>query len=113
MQDLGEVGLLDLEPHRPHELEHLDDDRVRELRFADDVGQQRLRIDRIGHLAPEQAGHDLDAGERILQLVRDARRHFAERREPIPQPLALLELLDLREVLEEHDRARARRRCCP
>ena len=113
MQDLGDVGLLDLQPHRPHELEHLDDDRVGELRLADDVGEQRLRIDRVGHLPPEQAGHDLDAGERILQLVRDAGRHLAERRQPIPQPLALLELLDLRQVLEEHDRAERDAACCP
>ena len=90
-----------------------DDDRVGELRFADDVGEQRLRIDRVGHLPPQQAGHDLDAGERILQLVRDAGRHLAERRQPIPQPLALLELLDLRQVLEEHDRPERARRCCP
>ena len=63
------------------------------------------------HLPPQQAGHHFDAGQRILQLVRDARRHFAERGQPIAQPLAFLLLLDLRQVLEEHHRAdRPRRR---
>ena len=101
----AEVGPLDLQPDRPHELEHLDDDRVGQLRLADDVGEQRLRVGRIGHLPAQQAGHHLDAGERILQLVRDAGRHLAERGQPIAQPLALLELFDLRQVLEEHHRA--------
>ena len=111
LQHVGEVGVLDLQPDRPHELEHLDDDRVGQLRFADDVGEQRLRVRRVGHLAAQQAGHHFDAGERVLQLVRDAGGHLAERRQPIAQPLALFELLDLREVLEEHHRAdRPRRR---
>ena len=43
--------------------------------------------------------------KRVLQLVGDAGGHLAERREPVAQPLAFLELLDLREVLEEHHRA--------
>ena len=102
MEDLSEIGLLHLEPHRPHELQHLHDDRVGELRLADDVGQQRLRIDRFGDLAPEQARHDLDAGEWIFQLMRDAGGHLAERRQPIAEPLAFLELFHLREILEEH-----------
>ena len=110
VQDVGDVGVLDLQPDRPHELEHLDDDRVGQLRFADDVGQQRLRVDRVGHLAAEQPGHHLDAGERILQLVRDAGRHLAERRQAIAQALALLQLLDLRQVLEEHHGADRDRR---
>ena len=50
-------------------------------------------------------GHDFDAGERVLDLVRDRRGHLAERRQPIAQPLALLELLDARQVLEEERRA--------
>ena len=108
LQDLAEVGLLDLKPHRPHEFQHLDDDRVGELRLADDVGEHRLRIGRVGHLPPEQAGHDLDAGERVFQLVRDAGRHLAERSEPIAESLALLELFDLGQVLEEHHRAERR-----
>ena len=113
VQHVGDVGALDLQPHRPDELEHLDDDRVGELRFADDVGEQRLRVLRIGHLAAQQAGHHLDAGQRILQLVRDAGGHLAERRQPIAQPLALFELLDLRQVLEEHHRADRLARCRP
>ena len=66
-----------------------------------------------GHLAAEQARHHLDAGERILELVRDAGGHFAERGESIAQPLALLELLDLREILEEHHGAERRAGRCP
>ena len=58
-----------------------------------------------GILRRSSAGHHLDAGERILHLVRDHRRHLADRGEPIAQPLAFLELLDAREVLEEHRRA--------
>ena len=65
---------------------------------------------RLGHLPAQQPGHHFDAGERVLQLVRDAGRHLAERRQAIAQPLALLELLDLRQVLEEHHRADRRRR---
>ena len=64
-------------------------------------------------LALEHAGHDLDAGERVLDFVRDRRGHLAERRQPVAQPLALFELLDARQVLEEQRRAdqpcRARR----
>ena len=48
---------------------------------------------------------DLDAGQRVLDLVRDRRRHLAERREPVAQALALLALLDQRQVLEEQRRA--------
>ena len=51
-------------------------------------------------------GHDLDAGQRVLDFVRDGRGHLAERRQPVAQPLALLELLDPRQVLEEQRRAR-------
>ena len=90
MQDIGDVGPLDLQPDRPDELQHLDDDRVRQLRFADDVGEQRLRVRRIGHLASQQPGHHLDARQRILQFVRDAGGHLAERRQPIAQALPLL-----------------------
>ena len=58
--------------------------------------EDRLRVLRFGVLPLQDAGHDLDAGERILHLVRDRRRHLAERGEPIAQPFALLELLDPR-----------------
>ena len=102
LQDVGEIGPLHLQPDRPHELQHLDDDRVGELRLAQDVGEQRLRVLRVGHLAAEQSRHHFDPGERVLQLVRDAGGHFTERRQPIAQPLLLLDLLDAREVLEEH-----------
>ena len=107
--DVGDVRVLDLQPHRTHELEHLDDDGVGQLGFADDVGQQRLRVDRVGHLTAQQPRHDLDAGQRVLELVRDAGRHLAERRQAIAQALALLHLLDLGQVLEEHARRRSGR----
>ena len=102
MQHVAHIGLLHLQSDRPDELEHLDDDGVGELGLADDVGEQRLGIGRLGHLPPQQSGHHLDAGQRILQLVRDAGRHLPERRQAVAEPLALLELLDLRQVLEEH-----------
>ena len=93
--------MLDLQPNRPHELEHLEHDGVGHLRFLDDVAEDRLRVLGLGKLALEDARHDFDAGERILDLVRDGGGHLAERREPVAQPLALLELLDARQVLEE------------
>ena len=60
---------------------------------------------RIGQLPLEDARHHLDAGERVLDFVRDRRGHLAERREPVAQALALFELLDARQVLEEERRA--------
>ena len=116
VQDVGDGRPLGLEAHRPDEVEHLDTVRVRHLRLVDDVGQDRLRVRRVGHLPPQQARHDLDAGQRVLQLVRDRRGHLAERGEPVAQALALLELLDAREVLEEQrdaaDASRASSRTC-
>ena len=44
-------------------------------------------------------------GERVLHFVRDRRRHLAERGKPVAQPLALFELLDAGQVLEEQRRA--------
>ena len=102
MQDRREIGPLDLQPNRPHELQHLDNDGVRQLGLAHDVGEQRLCLFRVGHLPPQQPGHHLDASERVLQFVGDARRHFTERGEAIPQPLSLFQLFDLRQVFEEH-----------
>ena len=93
--------MLDLQPNRPHELEDFEHDGVGHLRFLDDVAEDRLRILGLGKLALEDPRHDLDAGERILDLVRDGGGHLAERRQPVAQPLALLELLDPRQVLEE------------
>ena len=68
-----------------------------------------LRIDCascvVGELPLQQPGHDLDAGERVLDLVRDRGGHLAERGEPVAQPLALFELLDAGQILEEQGRA--------
>ena len=100
-QDLSDVEPLHLQPERPDELEHLDDDRIGQLRLADDVGEERLGIGRLADLPLQKASHDLDAGERVLQLVRDTGGHFPERGEAIPQPLPLLLLLDLRQIFEE------------
>ena len=93
--------MLDLQANRPHELENLEHDGVGHLGFLDDVAEDGLRVLGLGKLALEDPRHDLDARERILDLVRDGGGHLAERREPVAQPLALLELLDAREVLEE------------
>jgi hypothetical protein len=64
---------------------------------------------RVGHLPPQQARHHFDAGQRVLQLVGDAGGHLAERGEAIPEPLALLELFDLGQILEEKHRANRHR----
>ena len=105
LQHVGEVRSLDLQPHRTDELEHLDDNRVGKLRLAEDVGEQRLGVLRVGHLAAQKSRHHFDASQWILQLVRDPGRHLAERSQAIAQPLALLELFDSGQVLEEQDRA--------
>ena len=63
---------------RADKLQHLDHNRVGEFGLAHDVGQQRLGISRIGHLASQQSGHDFDAGQRVLQLVRDPCGHFTK-----------------------------------
>ena len=97
--------MLDLEPDRPHELEDLEDDGVGHLGFLDDVAEDRLRVLRLGKLPLEDARHDFDAGERILDLVRDRRGHLAERGEAVAQPLPLFELFDAGQVLEEQRRA--------
>ena len=49
-----------------------------------------LRVFGGRQLPLEDAGHDFDAGERILHLVRDRGSHFPQRRQAIAQPLALL-----------------------
>ena len=72
-----------------------------------------FRIDcasRIVQLALQHAGHHLDTRQRILDFVRNRGGHLAERHQPIAQPLALFELLDFRQVLEEHDDADRRPR---
>ena len=105
LEHLVERRALDLQLNRPHELEHFDHDGVGHLGFLDDVVERLERFGSFGQLALEHAGHDLDARERILDLVRDGRRHLAERRQPVAQPLALFDLLDARQVLEEQRRA--------
>ena len=102
---VGDGDVLDLQADRPHEGQHLLHDHVRHLRFLDDVGEDGLRVGRLGQLPLQQAGHDFDAGQRVLHFVRDRRRHLAERGQPVAQALALLELLDARQVLEEQRRA--------
>ena len=42
--DVRSDDVLDLQPDRPHELEHLEDDGVGHLGFLDDVGEDRLRV---------------------------------------------------------------------
>jgi len=96
---------LGLQLDRSHVLEHFDHDGVGHLRFFDDVVQLLARVIRIAELAAKHAGHDLDAGERVLDFVRDGRGHFAERGEAIAEALALFELLDLCQVFEKERRA--------
>ena len=54
-----------------------------------------------GTLRRKQTGEHLDAGQRVLDLVRHHRGHLADRGEAIAQPFAFFHLLDVREVLEE------------
>ena len=105
LDDFVERRALDLQLNRPHELEHFDHDGVGHLGFLDDVVERFERFAFVRHLALEHAGHDLDARERVLDLVRDRRGHLAERRQPVAQPLALFDLLDARQILEEQRRA--------
>ena len=102
---VGDGGVLDLQPNRPNEVEDFLHDRVGHLGFVDDVGQHRLRIGCVRNLSPQQTGHHLDSGERVLDLVRDDCRHLTDGRQPVAEPLALFQLLDARQVLEEHRRA--------
>ena len=97
---------LDLQADRSRELEHVDDDPVRHLGFVDDVGQQFVRVGRVRQLPLEQPRHHLNAGERVLDLVRDRRRHLAQGGQAITQSLPLFQLLDPGQVLEEQRRAR-------
>ena len=59
----------------------------------------------VGELPLEQPGHDFDARERILDLVGDRRRHLAQRGQAVAQSLALFQLFDAGQVLEEKRRA--------
>ena len=115
LQDLVERRALDLQLNRPHELEDLDHDGVGHLGFLDDVVERLEGLRVVEQLALEHAGHHLDARQRVLDLVRDRRGHFAEGRQPVAQPVALFHLLDARQVLEEqrgaHQHARRRRGC--
>ena len=99
---VGNRGVLDLQPNRPHELERLVHDAIRHLRFVDDVVQDRLRVRRLPDLPLQHASHHLDAGQRVFHLVRDGRRHFAKRHQAVSQPLAFFHLLDFGQILEEH-----------
>ena len=101
----GRPRAIHLELNRPDELEHLDHDGVRHLGFLDDVVQRLERFRLLGQLALEHARHDLDARERVLDFVRDGGGHLAERGQPIAKPIALLDLFDARQVLEEERRA--------
>ena len=94
-----------MQPNRPDELQYLLHDRVGHLGFRNDVGQHCLRIRNVRNLPAQQPRHHFDAGQWVLHLVRDGRRHLANGRQAIAKPLALLELLDAREVLEEHRHA--------
>ena len=67
----------------------------------DDVGQDRLRIRRARDLPFQKAGHHLDPGQRVLDLVSDSGRHLAKGREAVAKPLTLFKLLNTGQVLEE------------
>ena len=84
------IGVLDLQPNGPNEFERLMDYLIRHLRFADDVVEQRLRVGTVGDrgLPLEQPCHHFDPRKRVLDFVRDGRRHLPKRHEPVPQTLA-------------------------
>lgn len=100
-----QVHRFHLQPDGPDEVEDLLHDGIGHLGFVDDVPQQGLGFRRLGQFAPEEAGEHLDAHQRVLDFVRDGRRHFADRGQPIPEAFAFLDLFDARQVREEHRRA--------
>jgi len=55
-----------LEANRADVVEHLHDGGVGHLGLGDDVVDDGLRIGDVADLAAQQAGHHLDAGERVL-----------------------------------------------
>ena len=77
------------------------------LRLAHhDVEQRRLVVAQFQFVA-QQLDRSAHRGERIADLVGDARGHLADGRQPL-LPLALgLALLDQRQVLEGHQLAGA------
>ena len=105
LDERGDLHVLDLQPHRPDEVQHLHHDRVGHLGLADDVGQHRLGLRVVGEPTLEQPGHHLDPGQRVLDLVGDGGCHLAQGSQAIAQPLAFLELLDPGQVPEEERRA--------
>ena len=73
---------------------------VQALRFAQhDVHQLRLLFGER-QLLPENLNRSRHRRQRIANLVRDAGRHLADRRETLPQPRVALELLDVGDVLK-------------
>ena len=59
---------------------------------------------------PELEQVRVDEAHRVVDLVRDARRELPDRRHLLRLEHLALELLDLRQILEDHDGARGARR---
>ena len=74
-----DVGRRPVEAHRPGEVEHLVDDAIETLDLAVDVGGRFADVAGGRALARELAQRALDDHQRIADLVRDDRRHAAER----------------------------------
>lgn len=89
-----------------HEVEAGGDRLVQPARLGEDV-LEALHVSRDGRVdgAPEEPRVDLDGGQGVAHLVRQSRRHLAERGQAVLEAGLLLEALDGGEVLEEHRHA--------
>ena len=86
---------------RPHEAEKIGNRFVEALRFFEDDRHQPLLLRRKSFRFAENLDGAGDRRERIADLVRDARRQFADCGHAIFQPQLRFELLHLGEVLED------------
>ena len=107
LQRAADVEARDREPLRPRVGEERSDRRVQPLRLAQHDVHQLLLLGAERQLLPQdldRAGH---RRERIADLVGDAGRHLADRRQPLLHARVALELLDVGDVLEREQIAGA------
>ena len=69
--------------------------------LAAQLVDERALLARFGEAPAQQTGQHPEARERVADLVGEARRHLAQRREPLAEPLALVDALEGLEIAEE------------